>query len=274
MNPSIHRGAAAAMAAITACAVAWAVTGTASAAKNGPPLINIEGSSYTNNRVVNGLTRQTQFSMAAKESRDGTISGTFADQLYNVAPDGTSTQIAFTNMTVACLSADTVTGTVWFSGQVTAADDQRLPSAAQAQEQQILDDGNLILIGRFADPNGDGIVDTRSVFGTLATTGYPNAFVASSDNGVITSPWFINGNGTSAANACLLHDSAFTAADYKVVDGETNQVQWLAPDDATTVGDPFTGTAANLSDAPAQSIYGVASITLTLLSPTLELTIR
>jgi hypothetical protein len=140
--------------------------------------------------------------------------------------------------------------------------------------QQILDDGNLILLGRLSDANGDGIADTRSVFVTEATTGYPNALVASADNGTVGGPWWINGHGTSAANACLLHDDAYTTADYKVIDGPNNQVQWLEPDDAATVGVPFTGTAANLSNPPAQSVYSGASFVLTLLSHTLELTLR
>jgi len=66
----------------------------------------------------------------------------------------------------------------------------------------------------------------------------------------------------------------FTPADYRVVDGPADQVRWLQPDDATTVGSPFTGTAANLSNPPAQSIYSTPVITLALLSATLELTIR
>lgn len=257
--------------AITAALVA---TATAGASKDRPPLIRVNGSSYTNNRVVNGLIRQTQFSMRATGTPSGEVAGTFSYQLYNVAPDGTRTQIASTDAKLACLSADKATGTVWFSALVTAVDDQRLPSEQQTQMQQINNDRNLMVVGRVADTTGDGIADTRSVFITEATTGYPNALVASADNGTVTGPWFINGQGTSAANACLLHDSGYTFADYRVIDGPTNQVHWLEPDDATTVGSPFTGTAANLTNPPAQSIYNLSGATATLLSPTLELKIR
>jgi hypothetical protein len=249
---------------------------TASAAKNGPPLINVEGNSYTQSTDPTGrvVTGQDNFSMAAKESRAGSVSGTFTEQLYSVARDGTLTQIGHNDVNVECLSADKTTGTVWFSGLVTAGNDQRLPTEQQQQEQNIISSGNLILLGRFRDTNGDGIADERSLFLTDATTGYPNALLLSSDNGTVTSPWFISGDGTSAASACLLHDNGYLAADYNVVDGPTNQVQWLEPDDSTPVGSPITGTAAALSSPPSQSVYSVASFTRTLLSPTLYLTIR
>jgi hypothetical protein len=274
MKILVYRAAAGVAAVIAVCAITGVATGIASVAKNGPPLINIEGSSYTNNRVVNGLTRQTRFSLAAKEARDGTVSGTFAYQLYNVAPDGTSTEIASTDADVACLSADKTTGTVWFSALVSSVSDQRLPSELQAQMQQIRSDANLIVIGRFADTNADGSADTRSVFVTDAITAYPNALLSSGDDGMVFGPWFIDGMGTSAANACLLHDNAYTGASYRVIDGPTNQVQWLEPDAVTTIGSPFTGTATNLSNPPAQSISSVAGFTLQLLSATLDLTIR
>ena len=144
----------------------------------------------------------------------------------------------------------------------------------QAQEQQIIDDGNLNLWMRLSDTNGDGIVDKTSFIVWNATTAYPNALLESSDNGTVFGPWWITGNGTSAANTCLLHDDAYGVADYKVVDGPNNQVQWLEPDNVTTVGNPFTGTAANLADPPPASVFNISWFTLTPLSPTLDLTIR
>jgi hypothetical protein len=172
------------------------------------------------------------------------------------------------------LSTDKSTGTVWFSGLVTAGNDLRLPVGMQQQEQSIIAAGNMILYGRLRDSNGDGSADQRSLFITQATTAYPNALLSSGDNGTIATPWFINGNATSAGTACLLHDSAFQTADYEVVDGPSNQVQWLEPDDSTPVGSPITGTATNLMNPPAQSVYSLASINRTLLSPTLYMTLR
>jgi hypothetical protein len=57
------------------CMVALVATGTASANKKpGAPLIDIGGSSYTNVTDTTGqvVIAQTQFSMTAREARDGT----------------------------------------------------------------------------------------------------------------------------------------------------------------------------------------------------------
>jgi len=220
------------------------------------------------------VIQQARFSMSANEAHDGTVSGTFAEQLYNVAQDGTLTQISTNNVNVTCLSADKRTGTVWFSGLVTAGSDQRLPSEQQVQEQQIISAGQMILIGRFRDTNGDGIADERSLFSDHATQPYANALLSKSDKGTISSPWFINGNATSAASACLLRDSDYIGADYIVDQPNKNSVQWLDTNDANTVGNPFAGTAANLSSPPPASVYNFSSTTRTLLSPLLFLAIK
>lgn len=257
------------------CVVALVATGTASASKTSKPLIDVEGSSYTNTPGITGQTsQQTQFSTAATEAKDGTVSGTFSEQLYNVAQDGTLTEIANNNVNVDCLTADKKTGTVWFSGLVTSGSDQRLPPEQQTQEQQIISNGQLILIGRFRDTNGDGIVDERSLFVAHATQPYANALVLSSDIGTLSSPWFINGNATSPATACLQQDNDYISADYRVVHYHGIGVQWLEPDDATTVGNPVQGTALDMANPPPASIYNVSSVTRTLLSPTLFLTIK
>jgi hypothetical protein len=128
---------------------------------------------------------------------------------------------------------------VWFSGLVTAGSDQRLPSEQAAQEQQIINGGKLILIGRFRDTNGDCIADERSLFVTHATSPFPNALGSLSDNGTVGSSWFITGNATSAASACLLHNSDYISADYEVLNRLTNDVQWLQPDDVTPRRLPF-----------------------------------
>jgi hypothetical protein len=259
------------------CAAAFLTAGEASAAKN-QPLIDVEGSSYTQTSNVTGtqVIQQTNFSMHAKEAQGGTVSGTFSEKLYNVATDGTLTQIASNNVNVDCLSADKTSGTVWFSGVVTAGIDQRLPLEQQTQEQQIVNAGQLILIRRFRDSNADGIVDERSLFVTHAAQPWPNALVSNNDDGTISSPWFISGNATSPATACLDRDSDYITADYRVVftlpAQNFSSVQFLTPDDRTPVGGLVDGDV--IGYPPAASMYSVASATRTLLSPTLVLKIR
>jgi hypothetical protein len=43
-------------------------------------------------------------------------------------------------------------------------DDQRVSAELLQQEQGILAQGKLIVVGRFQDTNGDGIADVRSLF--------------------------------------------------------------------------------------------------------------
>jgi hypothetical protein len=270
------RGLLAAVAGVTvlALAVAAVMVATAAAGSNAPS-IEIQGNTYANTTGITGqVAQQIQFSMNARSGGKTPTSGWFEDQFYNVAQDGTLSQVSYNNVQVQCLSADTSTHTVWFSGLISAGDDLRQPASVQQQEQSIISAGKLILYGRLHDGNGDGSADQRSLFVTQATTAYPNAYLSSADNGTIANPWFISGNATSAASACLAHDSAFQAADYQVVDGPTNQVQWLDPNDSTTVGSPITGTATNMANPPAQSIYSLASINRTLLSPTLYMALR
>jgi hypothetical protein len=251
-----------------------ALVATAAAGSNNAPTIAIQGNTYANTVVISGqVTQQIQFSMDAQSGGKAPTSGWFEDQFYNVGQDGTLSQVAYNNVKIQCLSADKSTGTVWFSGLVTAGNDLRLGDTQQ-QEQNIIAARQLILYGRLRDSNGDGSADQRSLFITQATTAYPNAYLSSGDNGTISTPWFINGNATSAATACLSHDSAFQTADYQVVDGPTNQVQWLEPDDSTTVGSPITGTASNLANPPSGSVYNVASIQRTLGSASLYMKLR
>ena len=249
---------------------------TAGASKTNSPAIQIQGNTYANTSNVTGtqVALQTQFGMSAQIGTTGAASGWFEYQQYSVAQDGTLTQVAFNNVKVQCLSADKNSGTVWFSGTVTAGNDTRIPADEQAQEQSLIAADQLILFGRLRDTNNDGSADQRSLFVTQATMPEPNAYLSSADNNTIANPWWIGGNATSPDTACLLHDTAFQTADYQVVDGPTNQVQWLTPDDSTTVGSPFTGTAANLSNPPTQSVYSLASINRTVLSPTLYLKIH
>lgn len=247
----------------------------ATAAAGNAPSIEIQGNTYANTTGIRGqVIEQVQFSMNAQSGGKAPTSGWFEDQFYNVNADGTLSQVSYYNVKVQCLSADKSTGTVWFSGLVTAGNDLRQPAEQQTQAQSIIAAGNLILYGRLHDSNNDGSADQRSLFNTQATTAYPNALLSSADNGTISTPWFISGNATSAASECLLHDSAFQQADYQVVDGQSNQVQWLAPDDSTTVGSQFTGTAANMASPPAASLYSIASINRALGSPTLYMRLR
>jgi hypothetical protein len=261
------------------CAGALVTSGAASASKK--PLIGVAGSSYTQTLGITGqVTQQTNFSMSANQAQDGTVSGTFSYQQYNVAANGgLLDQVAGYNVLVECLSADKTSGTVWFSGLVTSGFDQQQLAEEQTQEQQIIGARQLILVGRFRDTNGDGIADERSLFVTHATQPYPNALISHSDLGTINSPWFINGNATSPANACLNRDSDYIEADYAVAKAANpahpfGSVQWLAPDDSTSVGSPVVGTAANMANPPAASVYSLASFARTLLSPTLNLTIN
>jgi hypothetical protein len=265
------------VAAVAALVVALLMVGAAAAgSRSAAPTVEIQGNTYSNTTGITGqVVQQTQFSMNAQSGGKAPTSGWFEDQLYNVNGDGTLSQVAFYNVKVKCMSANKSTGNVWFSGLVTAGDDQRLGGTGTAERQQlqnIIAAGNLILYGRLHVSNGSA--DQRSLFVTQATTAYPNAYLSSGDDGTLASPWFISGNATSAASACLLHDNAFQTADYQVVDGPSNQVQWLEPDDTTTVGSPFAGTAANMMSPPTASVYSLASFNRTLGSPTLYVTLR
>jgi hypothetical protein len=260
--------------ALVAAAALMITAGTAGAKSIVQP-VTIQGNTYDQVSNVNGtqVIRQDQISMSAQLGSQGPASGWFEDQAYTVGADGSLTQRASFNVKVQCLSADKATHTVWFSGTITAAViDPAQPAEEVQQEQSIIAAGHMILFGRLRDTNNDGSADQRSILAEGATTPYPNALLTSADNGTVWSPWFVNGNGTSADTACLLHDGAFQNADYQVVDGPSNQVQWLDPsDDTTPIGNPFTGTAAALAAPPAQAQYNLAAPTRTLLSPTLYL---
>ena len=272
------------------CCAALALTvgviaGGAAAAKNGPPLISVEGGSYTQTTSITGsqVTGRLDFTVDGRKARDGSVVGTFGFQQYGCLTNGsfdpicsgsdtTLHQVAYENAKVACFAADAATRTVWFSGRVVATDDQRISAELLQQEQGLLAQGKLIVVGRFQDTNGDGIADVRSLFLTQATTPYPNALTT---DGEIGSPWFLSAAGySSAANACLQRDQAYLSADYQVVNGSTNGVQWLDPNDATPIGSPITGNAANMANPPAASLYSLAPFNRTLLSPNLKLTIR
>lgn len=272
------------------CCAALALTvgvATATSAKNGPPLINLQGSSYTQTTLPIGVNQvpvgELDFSIDARKLRNGSMNGTLNFQTYGCLTNGsfdpicsgadtTLHELGHEDVKIACLTADGATRTVWFSGQVVAVDDQRIPAELLQQEQGILAQKKLIVVGRLRDTNGDGTADVRSLFLTQATTPYPNALTTGGDIGT---PWFISAAGySSAANACLQRDQAYLSADYQVVNGSTNTVQWLDPDDTTPIGSPITGTAANMANPPAASLYSLAPINRTLLSPNLKLTIR
>jgi hypothetical protein len=270
------------------CAALGLTVGVAAAfaGKNGPPLINLEGSSFTQTSNVVGtqVTSQLDFTVDAKKARNGSITGTFAFQQYACltngfydpscsGPDKTLHQVGYENANVACLTADAATKTVWFSAQVTAVDDQRIAPELLQQEQNILAQGKLIVIGRFRDTNEDGIADVRSLFPTGSTSPFPNALTT---DHAIGSPWFIYAAGySSAANACLQRDGAYLSADYEVVSGAANIVQWLDPsDDSTPIGSPIPGTASNMANPPPAAQYSLAPFNRTLLSPNLNLKIR
>jgi hypothetical protein len=260
--------------------VAAAVAGNT---KKPPPLIDLKGGSYTTSVSPVGavVTGRVQFNINAQESAAGAVSGTLAVQVYGCltngtfdptcsGPDTTLYQLGHTDVKIACLSADKPSGTVWLSGRVLDGDDQRVPAELRQQEQDIIAQRNMIFVGRFQDINGDGTADNRSLFLTLATTSYPNVLTT---NGDIGTPWY-NGT-TSGASACLARDSGtYIQADYQVVNGAANTVQWLEPDDSTPVGSPFQGTAANLATPPAASLYNLASITRVLQSPGLKVAIQ
>jgi hypothetical protein len=227
---------------------------------------------------------ELDFSIDARKLRNGSMKGTLNFQDYNCltdgsfdplcsGPDKTLHQVAHQDAKIACLTADAATRTVWFSAHVKGLDDQRIPAELLQKEQGILAQGKLIVIGRFRDADGDGTADVRSLFLTLATAAYPNALTT---NGTIGTPWFISAAGySSAANACLQRDNAYVSADYQVVNGSTNTVQWLDPiDGSTPIGSPVTGSAGNMANPPPAAQYSLSSINRTLLSPNLTLAIR
>jgi hypothetical protein len=246
------------------------------------PSISVQGnsSSVTTGIVGNTVTGRYTVSFHAK-LRNGIVSGTLATKIYGCltggsfdptcpGPDTSLHQVGYQDVEIDCLAADPATRTVWFSGRTLAAEDQRLPEQLADQEQQIIANGDEYLFGRLRDLDGDGSADVRSLFLGLARTAYPNA-VTIDDS--IENPWFI-APGWSAASACLDHDAAFVTADYQVINGSTNSVQWLEPDDTTPVGPPFTGSAANLSVPPAQSRYDLSGITRTLQTDGLSLILK
>src|SRR5712692_9271054 len=224
------------------CCAAIALTvGVATAiaggnAKKPPPAIDLKGGSYTVSTSILGtvVTGRVQFSINAQKSATGAVAGTLAMQVYGCltngaydpgcsGPDTTLYQLGYTDVKIACLSADKPSGTVWLSGRVLGGDDQRLPAEPHQQEQDIIGQKNMIFVGRLQDINGDHTADNRSLFLNMATTSYPNA---STTNGDIETPWF-NGT-TSGDSACLARDGGpYNEADYRVVNGAANTVQWL-----------------------------------------------
>jgi hypothetical protein len=246
------------------------------------PSISVQGnsSSVTTGIVGNTVTGRYAVSFHAKLS-NGIVSGTLATKIYGCltggsfdptcsGPDTSLHQLGYQDVEIDCLAADPATRTVWFSGRTLAAEDQRLPEELANQEQQIIANGDEYLFGRLRDLDGDGSADVRSLFLGLARAAYPNA-VTIDDS--IENPWFI-ARGWTAASACLDHDAAFVTADYQVVDGATNWVQWLEPDDTSPVGPPFPGSAANLSVPPAQSRYDLSGVSRTLQTDGLSLILK
>lgn len=139
---------------------------TSGVAKNGPPLIDLQGSSYTQTTLPIGVNQvvvgELDFSIDARKLRNGSMKGTLNFQDYNCltdgsfdplcsGPDKTLHQVAHQDAKIACLTADAATRTVWFSAQVKGLDDQRIPAELLQKEQGILAQGKLIVIGRFRE---------------------------------------------------------------------------------------------------------------------------
>jgi hypothetical protein len=265
------------------------LAGTAAATKPSGPKIKLQGGSYTltESPVGGAVLGRVEFSIPKAKSTPGAVSGSLAWKSFGCltngavdptcsGPDKTLYEVAYADVEIGCLVADETTRTVWFSGRTLQGDDQRLPQELRLQEHDIIAQGNEIVLGRFQDVDGDGSADLRSLFLSMATTPYPNALTV---NGAIASPWYLQRNadlvgGTlSATNACLARNAIYVSADYEVIYGVNNGVQWLSGN-GTPTGIPIPGTAENLANPPSAALYNLSGVTRVLQSEDLSLSVK
>jgi hypothetical protein len=244
------------------------------------PAIGIKGSSFSVS--VNAAPTPTvvgRFEVtfdARKNGRkaSGTLSfrsfGCLTANVWDPGCTGADTsmhQVGYGDVAIDCLVADAPTHTVWFSGRTKRGVDLRLPFEELLQELSIIDNRDEVVFGRLRDSDGDGSADERSLFFSTAKVPYPNALTI---DAVDFSPWHLAaydaaiGSPMSSANACTARDALYTNADYQVIDGSTNELQWHDANTYALIGSTFEGTAANLANPPLAAIYDLSAITRAL----------
>jgi hypothetical protein len=122
---------------------------------------------------------------------------------------------------------------------------------------QNVQQGRMAIGGRFRDTNGDGLAEESSIFNDFSTVALPNAL---STNGMVAgAPYYPDLAPVDAKTLCHQRDAMFVAADYRVVNGVTNTVQWQS-EDGNLVGSSFVGTAEALAAIPSGVEYSFASV--------------
>lgn len=161
---------------------------------------------------------------------------------------------------IQCLSGEPAARTIWFSGIVVQADkDLRVNDINNAQRDGLIAQRQLYVAGRFADTNGDGVVDKRSFYFEYATVPVevvPGAYAL----GEIASSSYTTSLGVvSAQNACLRRDDLYKSSDFKIASITPNLIQWI-DSDGNNIGSPVAGTAANTANPPVAAFYSVAGV--------------
>ena len=252
------------------------------------PKIKVVGSSFSESLgVTSSVLGRLEMTFNAKSDK-GKASGTLSFKNFGCLTAGaydpvcgghdtTLHQTGFADVAIDCLVADATTHTVWFSGKTLRGIDLRQPLEGALQEQYIINAGDEITYGRLQDVNGDGSADLRSLLLNQARKPYPNAL---SFDGAISSTWFqqtfvtLLGGPMTSANTCRPRDAMYLGADYTVITGSTNSVDWLDANTQIPLGSPVLGDASHMANPPSQAVYDLSSITRTLGSSGIAISIH
>jgi len=157
------------------------------------------------------------------------------------------------NATVLCYAENTNTRTVWFSAQITGGTaDIRASASSNQGTLSYWAQGYGILYGKFVDTTGDGYADERSIIFDGIDIPVPNFDTQNGDVDAGNMPRTEN-----PATFCQWRDGMYLEADYTVIDGVNNVVQWNSANlpGNPLIGTPFVGTATALLNWPLGALY-------------------
>jgi hypothetical protein len=238
--------------------------------------ISIKGSASSPSTLPTGsgdiTVGRLDFAIDAKQTQKGTT-GTYDARIFACltngqfdpecsGPDKTFHPIGHQKGMIRCLSANSETHTIWFSGKITEIlqHDLRTPPEYNQLIAELVQKGDWIFYGRLQDTDGDGIADNRSFFSEQADHAVPNVITTDGtvwSSGYLNSQGDLTGGNLTGSNACLGRDLLMQAADYVVVNGNENQIQWLGAFNAEPFDDVVEGTASTMAQPPAGVIYPI-----------------
>jgi len=263
------------LASLVMCFALFAFASTSFAAKP-----KISGSSFSTSFVGSGgslaPTGVLQFQIDSKTFTqkvyvcvDGSGNFDSTCQATGTLQQPTTLGSSFSGKT-ECIVGESATHTAWWSGTVTAIqkDDIRVPPEDSAQNRVLLNAGKFISYGRVSSKSPAAIkiqsADVRSVFIVQASEAVPNVLRLASDNGLVDSAYYLKlqgdlvGGHLTGANACTAKNALFQQANYQVIDGPSNMVQWFDGNTGDLLPGIVEGTAANMELPPAAAVFDIS----------------